>query len=93
MATYNITALSNQVLMLSANCKTIAGYHVVFKAQDAVVNIKLCQFFFVDADLMLFLDLHYPCLHLLPCGIGEFWLQGKKKIYTTITHNNLALKK
>lgn len=78
MATYTTqhqkTALLNRFLMLAANSKTVAGYHVVFKAQDAVVNIKLCQFFFVDADLMLFLDLHYPCLHLLPCRIGEFWL-------------------
>lgn len=51
---------------------TTTAYHVVLKTQDAVVNVKLCQFFFVDADLMLFLYLHDPCLNLLPCGVGEF---------------------
>lgn len=58
--------------MRAENDKAVPGYHVIFKAQDTVVNIKLCQFFFVDADLMFFLDLHNPCLNLLPCGIGEF---------------------
>lgn len=48
------------------------GYHVVFKAEDAVVNIKLCQLFFVDADLVLLLDLDYPGLNLLPCSVGQF---------------------
>lgn len=60
--------------MLAANSWTVTDYHVVFKAQDAVVYIKLSQFSFVDTDLMLFLDLHNSCLNLLPCGIGEFCL-------------------
>lgn len=55
-------------------------YHVVFKAEDAVVNVKLGQFFFMDADLVLLLDLHYPGLNLLPCCVGEFRLKGKKKV-------------
>lgn len=47
-------------------------YHVVFKAEDAVVNVELRQLFFMDADLVLLLDLHYPGLNLLPCCVGEF---------------------
>lgn len=56
-------------------CQTVSAYHVVFKAEDTVINIKLCQFFFVDADLVLLLDLHYPGLNLLPCCIRDFRLQ------------------
>lgn len=74
MATYKRrhqkTDLLHWFIMFADN--KLTGYHVVFKAQDAVVNIKLSQFFFVDADLLLFLDLHYPRLNLLPCGIGKF---------------------
>lgn len=46
-------------------------HHVVFKAEDAVVDVKLCQLLFMDTDLVLLLDLHYPSLNLLPCCIGE----------------------
>lgn len=78
MATYKIEHQEKNLLhwltLLAANSLTVTDYHVVFKAQDAVVNIKLSQFSFVDTDLMLFLDLHDPCLNLLPCGIGEFCL-------------------
>lgn len=54
--------------------------HVVFKAEDAVVNIQLCQLLFMDTDLMLLLDLNNPGLNLLPCCIGELWLKHKSTI-------------
>lgn len=75
MATYKTEHQGTNLLhwfnLLGVNSGSVTNYHVVFKAQDAVVNIKLSQFSFVDTDLMLFLDLHDPCLNLLPCGIGE----------------------
>lgn len=58
-------------------CRVIkpTAYHIVLKAEDAVVNIKLSQFFLMDADLVLLLDLNYSGLNLLPCGIRKFWLE------------------
>lgn len=74
-------------VILSARCQTYqTAYHVVLKAEDAVVNIKLSQFFLMDADLVLLLDLNYSGLHLLPCGIRKFWLK-KNKRYIQIRHN------
>lgn len=55
-------------------------HHVVFKAEDAVVDVKLCQLLFMDTDLVLLLDLHYPSLNLLPCCIGELWLKKKSTV-------------
>lgn len=60
----------NQAVVLGRRHKRTN--HVVFKAEDAVVNVELRQLFFMDADLVLLLDLHDPGLNLLPCCIGKF---------------------
>lgn len=61
--------------------------HVILKAEDAVVNVQLCQLLFMDADLMFLLDLNNPGLNLLPRCIGELWLKHK----STIKLRNWAL--
>lgn len=55
-------------------------HHVVLKAQDAVVDVQLSELLFVDADLMLFLDLDDPRLHLLPGEIRKVSLSIKKQV-------------
>lgn len=63
-------------------------YHVVFKAEDAVVNVELCELFFMDADLVLLLDLHYSSLNLLPRCIGEFRLKGKSRVKVSLCNDS-----
>lgn len=53
------------------------GHHVVLETQDAVVDVQLCQLTLVDTDLVLFLGLHNPGLHFLPCAIWKGRLQGR----------------
>lgn len=65
-------------------------HHVVLKAQDAVVDVQLGQFLFVDADLMLFLDLDDPRLHLLPGEIRKVRLSIKKQ-FAQHTHHDRTL--
>lgn len=73
-------------VILSASCQTYqTAYHIVLKAEDAVVDIKLSQFFLMDADLVLLLDLNYSGLNLLPRGIRKLWLKKKKNQYRSGT--------
>lgn len=53
------------------------SHHVVFKAQDAVVDVQLRQFFLMNANLMLFLDLNDPGLDFLPRYVGELRLEHR----------------
>lgn len=45
-------------------------HHVVLEAEDAMVYVQFTQLFLVDADLVLFLDLHDASLDLLPRHVG-----------------------
>lgn len=56
------------------------SHHVVFKAQDAVVDVQLRQLFLMNANLMLFLDLNYPGLDFLPRHVGQLRLKRTTKV-------------
>lgn len=42
-----------------------------------MVDVQLCQFLLVDADLVLLLDLHDAGLYLLPSVVGQVGLEEK----------------
>lgn len=67
------------------------GHHVVLKTQYTVINVQLCQFFFVDADLVLLLYLNDPRLHLLPGEIRKIRLRKAQKNSVEIVCSKLLL--